>query len=238
VTIGFVLILGGSALGESETDSDANKIPIVQGQVLKDGAEGTAFIAKMQTAADQLNNYSSYYKMVVYKPKGTQTETGIFYFRKPKLMRVEVRSGPKKGSLAVLQADGKVHGRMGGLLKVFSGTLPPDSSWLRALNDFPMVGTDFSSLARYLKENMLDRGDKARYSGRPVVTKVVSTPVYVLDMFAVSDGKNVLKKRIFVDPDSNLPVFWQDYREGKLWSESSWYGLKNEQALASNLFTN
>jgi outer membrane lipoprotein-sorting protein len=239
VTIAFVLILGCSAPGQTAVDSDTTKpAPLMQGQVIKEGDEGSAFIGKMQAVAEQLNNYSSEYKMIVYKPRNTQTETGIFYFRKPKLMRVEVRSGPKKGSLAVLQADGKVHGRMGGLMKMFSGTLSPDSNLLRALNGFPMVGTDFASLAKYLKVNMLDQGDKSRLTSRPISTKFYSSPVYVLDMFAVSAGKEILKKRIFVEPDSKLPVFWQDYHETKLWSESSWSGLKNEQALASNLFTN
>jgi len=241
VTVGFVLIfaliLGSSALGEASPDENKSA-PLMQGQVLKDGDDGAAFIAKMISAAEQLNNYSSNYKMVVYKPKGTQSETGIFYFRKPKLMRVEVRSGPKKGSVAVLQADGKVHGHMGGLMKMFSGTLSPDSSFLKALNDFPMVGTDFASLAVYLKANMLDQGDKSRVTSRPITSKLVTSPTYVLDMYAVSAGKEILKKRIFVDPETKLPVFWQDYREAKLWSESSWSALKNEQALASTLFTN
>jgi outer membrane lipoprotein-sorting protein len=198
---------------------------------------GDPFIGEMINRTKELNNYTCDYQMMVEKKPSAVKETGTMYFRRPRLMRVEVKSGPKKGALAVLAQDGKVHGHMGGLLKHFSGAVSPDSDFVRAINGFPMVGTDFFSLASYLKVEMLDKGDKSIVSTEPVATKHTPGPTYIVDMFRASaDGKQLLK-RIYVDPQSFLPVYWEDYKDGKLWSVSSWSGLRTNQPLADNLFS-
>jgi len=211
---------------------------IVEGVVGEDHfTDGNAFIDKMINRAKELNNYTCDYQMIVKKKPSAVEETGTMYFRRPRLMRVEVKSGPKKGALAVLARDGKVHGHMGGMLKYFGGAVSPDSDFVRAINGFPMVGTDFVSLANYLKVEMLDKSDKGIVSIEPVATKHTSGPTYIVDMFrADGDGKQLLK-RIYVDPQSFLPVYWEDYKDGKLWSVSSWSGLKTNQALPDNLFS-
>lgn len=201
-----------------------------------DYMDGAEFIEKMCAAALTMDNYSSSYAMLVYKANPPIKQSGVFYFKKPHLMRVEVQKGSKAGSLAILASDGKVHGHLGGALKYFTAAVAPDSDLVRAANGFPMVGTDFDSLAAYLK-NMIRQGDHSRVTQKPIKTNKTSSATYVIDMFAIN-AKNalVLKKRIYADPQTLLPVYWEDYIDGKLWSESSWSDLKTNIALQNTFF--
>jgi outer membrane lipoprotein-sorting protein len=187
--------------------------------------DGQQFIAKMCSAADALDNYSSKYGMVVYKRRPPVTESGFFAFKKPKLMRVEVYNGSNKGALAILAKDGKVHGHLGGALRFFDSAVSPDSALVRAPNGFPMVDTDFYSLATYL-QNMLKEGDLSRVTNKPMQTSHTTSPTYIVDMYMANSGTLLLLKRIYVDPQTSLPVYWEDYTNGKLWSESSWSDLR------------
>lgn len=198
--------------------------------------DGQQIISKMCTTASALDNYSSSYAMAVYKSRNPQRETGVFAFKKPKLMRVEVLTGPKKGALAILAKDGKVHGHLGGALKFFKGAVSPDSSFVKAINGFPMVGTDFYSLADYL-QNMLKQGNFSRVSKEPTQTSKTASPTHVLEMYTKNSGSEQLLKRIYVDPKTWLPVYWEDYTDGKLWSESSWQDLKLNVDFASDYFS-
>jgi outer membrane lipoprotein-sorting protein len=219
-----------------EIRAGENVNTIVQSVVMVDDYnDATEFIDKMCSAAEGLDNYSSIYEMVVYKEHPPVNEDGVFSFKKPRLMRVEVQKGPKRGAVAILALDGKVHGHLGGALKFFRASLAPDSELVRAANGFPMVGTDFYSLASYLS-NMLKQGDHSRVSKEPMQTSKTKNPTYILDIYSTKFDKELLLKRIYVDPNTFLPVFWEDYIDGKLWSESCWRDLKTKVEFPENFF--
>ncbi len=219
-----------------------SKTPLIQqGVVMQhDCKDGSNIVSKMLAAANNINSYSCNYQMLVFKNNPPIKETGVMYFRKPRLYRVEVKEGPKKGSIAVLCADGKVHGHLGGWLKYFQSAVPPDSDLAKASNGFPMAGTDYISLAQYLT-NMLKQGNNSLVSLSPITTAKTTMDTYVLDMYSGSDNKTgktepLLIKRVYINPQNYLPVDWEDYRKGKLWSESSWNGLQINSALPDDLF--
>jgi outer membrane lipoprotein-sorting protein len=219
-----------------ETNTSPTTTTIVQCKVITENCEdGTQFISKLCSVAQALNNYSSRYEMVVFKQQPPIVEAGMFAFRQPRLMRVEVDKGPKKGAVATLCADGKVHGHLGGALKFFRAAVSADSELVRAANNFPMVGTDFYSLAAYLK-NMLKENDQSRVTNTPVQTNKTAAPAYVLDMYSTNNGKELLLKRIYISPQTYLPVYWEDYTDGKIWSESSWRDLKQDVEFPDNYF--
>jgi outer membrane lipoprotein-sorting protein len=206
--------------------------PVLNHDNLQDGKE---MISKMYSQAAALKSYSVDYEMLVYKGSQTIKETGTLAFKKPRLLRVEVQSGPKKGSLAILAADGKVHGHMGGVLRFFSAAVSPDSQLVRTSNDYPMVDTDFLSLIAYLK-NMLVQGDRSRATIKPIETDKVSSPTYVVDMIGLNSGHELLLKRIYADAKTLLPVFWEDFIDGKLCTQSSWKNFKANVEFADSTF--
>jgi len=220
--------------------TSAKSYAVQTGKILEDSCEdGSSLVDKMLAASFNLNDYSSDYEMLVYKDNQIIKETGTIYFSKPRLFRVEVKTGPKSGSLAILASDAKVHGHLGGVLKYFWSSVSSDSSLVRAINDYPMVDADFYSLVKYLK-NMLKHGNSSLKTREAVLTAITNNPVYILDMYTINhanpEKKRLLLKRIYVDPKTFLPVFWQDYIDGKLWSQSSWYNLRNNLNLPADTF--
>ena len=210
---------------------------IVRAQVMQaDYDDGAAYISKLVAGAKAVNAYTSDYAMVVHKSTGIVKENGVVSFKKPHLLRVEVKGGSKKGSLAVFEADGKIHGHMGGALKMLGGAVSPDSSFAKTINGFPMSGTDFYSLFNYLQVNMLDKGDHSRVTKGPVQTSYTKQPTLIVDMFSKAGDKPLLTKRIFVDPGTNLPIYWEDYTDGKLYCESFWSNTKTGVDLSDSLF--
>lgn len=204
---------------------------VAQGLQTPQWLDGVDFIQSLYKSTEALKQYRVVYHMTTYKGNKRTEESGIFYFKQPKLMRAEVTSGPRKGALAVLGADGQISGHLGGFLRIFSGTLAPDSKWTRLPNDYPMAGSDFRSLIDYLR-NMLKNGDLSRVSPEPVAVKYVNSKVYVVEMYR---GELIIK-RIFVDPRSNLPAAWEDYTDGRLSAVSIWDKLDTSE-LANSIFT-
>jgi outer membrane lipoprotein-sorting protein len=198
--------------------------------------DGHGFVQHMMNAADSLDSYSFNYKMSALKGDKTLVEQGDFYFKKPKLMRLEVTEGKRKGSIAVLQSDGRVHGKAPGLGFLASMmTLAPDSRFLKSVNGYPMVDSDFCSLARALKK-FLDDGATAKITTHTVSERIAHQPAHLIEVYT-DKTQTQLFKRVFVDANSYLPVEWYDYEDGKLSSESSWQNFKNDPGMPATLFS-
>jgi outer membrane lipoprotein-sorting protein len=193
--------------------------------------DGAAFVESTLNAANALDDYSFHYKMTCFKSSKPVTEEGDFYFRKPKLMRLVQTAGPKQGSIAVLGKDGKVKAHMGGALKLFVVTLDPDSDLLKSANGWPMVRSDFASLAQAIKDYLKD-GMTSKVNTQSVLSD--DKKVFVVEVYK-TNGE--LYKRYNVDSQSLIPVEWWDFQGGKLYAHSNWSDIKTNQNLPDSLFT-
>ncbi len=208
---------------------------LTHGPLIVEMEDGKDFIDKMVKAAHVLDEYSFSSHMLVYKKKGkVAEERSEFYFRKPRLIRVEITDGSKQGAVAVLRADGKVRAHLGGPLKFFTVTLDPHSDQLDSANEYPMVDSDFISLAEFLA-NWVKEGIHSRVSKQPIHLDSTGELVNIVEMYKENDEGRVLK-RIFVDANSHLPVEWYDYRDGALWSKSVFTNLRINTGLKDTLF--
>ncbi|HEY9870918.1 MAG TPA: hypothetical protein V6D08_17265 [Candidatus Obscuribacterales bacterium] len=204
------------------------------GPLMVEMKDGRDFIQNMVSAARRLGDYSFQSEMIVYKAKGQVREATNFYFKRPRLMRVEVTEGPKKGAVAVLRSDGKVRAHLGGAFKFFVVTLEPHASELNSANDYPMVDSDLISLAEFL-DNWVKQGIRSRVSADSMTLDGTNRQVYVLEMYKDNDQGRVLK-RVFVDANTLLPVEWYDYANGQLWSKSVFKNIRPNIALNDKLF--
>ncbi|HIA51864.1 MAG TPA: hypothetical protein EYN91_07210 [Candidatus Melainabacteria bacterium] len=200
--------------------SDAKATPVAT------FTDGHSFVHKMIAAADTLDAYSFSYKMSALKGDRNVIEKGDFYFTE----------GKRKGSVAVLQSDGRVHGKAPGL-GIFASmiTLAPDSKFLRSVNGYPMVDSDFGSLAHALQK-FLDNGATAKITTHTVSERLGHQPSHLIEVYT-DKTQSQLFKRVFVDANSYLPVEWYDYEDGKLSSESSWQNFKSDPGLPATLFS-
>ncbi|MBS2006621.1 MAG: hypothetical protein JST01_06250 [Cyanobacteria bacterium SZAS TMP-1] len=194
--------------------------------------DGKDFINRMQTAADSYQTYYFEYKMTAFR-KGTIVEEGKFWFKKPRLLRLEETGSYKHGCIALLTPSGKVKARGGGALSMFTVDLDPQNSMLKSANGYPMVLSDLSSLATALKQ-FLAEGKSSRVTESPVQISSQDEKVFILEVY--HEPSHQIFKRVAIDTKTFLPVEWWDYLEGKLGSHSIWKTFKGNIALADNLF--
>lgn len=196
---------------------------------MKDGA---GLIDSWLKASESYPCYEFDYEMTVFKPSKKVVETGHLAFKKPRLLKIVETGGPQKGAVAILGKSGKVHAHGGGALKFFTVDLSPDSSYLKSANGWPMVKTDFISLAEAVK-GYIAAGDVAKQS-EPMTVPNRSEKLVLWELYKGSS--TTLFKRAYFDPSTNLPVEWWDYVDGKLWAHSIWTNFKSNE-LADSIFT-
>ncbi len=195
--------------------------------------DGKPFIDRMVKAAGDLNDYSFNYEMNVFKKNRVISQRGNLEFKKPSKMRLEVTDGPNDGSVAVMTQPGKVKGHLGGVLSIFSGTVSDHSSYLRCVNGWPMVESDFLSLAQAIRGYVYNDGKPTKVTSEPVEWQD-GKKYYVVDLYEGSPKR--LWKRIAVEPGNLLPVYWIDYEEGQLWTYSLWTNVQINPGIADSVF--
>lgn len=195
------------------------------------------FIERMLKAADSYKDYVFEYEMTNYKGKKL-IEKGKFYFKKPRMMRLEEVGSFRKGSIAVMGSGGKIKAKPGGALSFMTVDLAPSSDYLRSANGYPMVDSDLSSLAQALKTFIEKDSCVARVTENTVQsTSNAPSQVYMLEVYHGSNFEGEIYKRVAIDPKSMLPVEWWDYIDGKLSSHSIWNNFKGNVGLADDVFT-
>lgn len=201
-----------------------------------DMIDGAAYIDKMLAAADSYHDYSFNFTMKVFKGKKTTVEQGVFYFKKPRLIRLEENGDYKRGAVAILGNNGKVKAHLGGGLKMFVVELEPSNNMLRSANGHPMVESDYHSLAVALKQ-FLKQGYVSQVTREAYDMKEEHDKVFIVEIRKATDQSKIWK-RIAVSARTHLPVQWWDYDDdGNLWSHANWNGFKPNQQLADSLFT-
>lgn len=223
-----------SARGKKELLGNAAGLSLSRDTFAATMKDGKPIIDTWLKASDALNSYQFNYQMTCYKSDGTVTDTGNLWFKKKRLLRIEQTGGPKKGSVAVLQADGKVKAHAGGALKFFSATLSPDSNMLLSANGWPMVKSDFVSLAEAV-EGYIKGGDYPRMTEAPVQVPNRTEKVNVFELYKGGPNGTLFKRALF-DPETNLPIEWWDYKDGTLFAHSTWSNFKAAN-LSDNVFT-
>lgn len=214
--------------------SDSSSLPKAENASFTNAAP---FIDRMLKAADSYKDYVFEYEMTNYKGKKLN-EKGKFYFKKPRMMRLEEVGSFRKGSIAVMGSGGKIKAKPGGALSFMTVDLAPSSDYLRSANGYPMVDSDLTSLAQALKTFIEKDSCVARVTENTVQsTSNAPSQVYMLEVYHGSNFTGEIYKRVAIDPKSMLPVEWWDYIGGKLSSHSIWNNFKGNVGLADDVFT-
>lgn len=193
--------------------------------------DGTSFLQDMTESAKVLRSYSFMYETTVFKGNKTINQQGVFYFKQPRLLRVEMTGDYKRGAVAVAGKDGKVRGHLGGALSAFTMTVSPKSDLLVGANGYPMLDSDFAGMTKVMNQ-FVHQGCKVKVTENPVAVEGETKHVYVLEFY--KDGS--LYKRAYVDPRSLLPVEWFDYQDGRLYARTVWKNLKLDTDIADAVF--
>jgi outer membrane lipoprotein-sorting protein len=193
--------------------------------------DGTTFLQDMTEAANALKGYTCTYITTVYKGKKTIEQQGQFYFKQPRLMRVEMTGSYKRGAVAVICKDGKIRGHLGGALSPFTMIVSANSDLILGANGYPLTESDFASMASVMNSFVKD-GCKVKVTDTSVAVEAQPAKVYVLEF--LKSGQ--LYKRAYIDPKSLLPVEWFDYQDGKLFAHTTWKNVKEDLNIADAVF--
>jgi outer membrane lipoprotein-sorting protein len=211
----------------------SNASPVVRGNTM-DMVNGVPFIDKCLKASSSYDDYSFEYIQKVQKSNGgTVVEQGTLWIKKPNLLKVVVKSGPHAGSVAVFGPGGKVKAHAGGALKFFAVELSPDSSYLKSVNGWPMVQSDFTSIWKAMQGYAKD-GCPCQVTQAPVQQPGQPMEVFVFEM---TKGNGEMYKRALIEGKTMLPVEWWDYKNGRIYAHTVWSNFKGNQGLSDHLFT-
>lgn len=215
-----VVSAAGTKVGKGEGAASAMKSTTI---------EGTALVDKWMHASQALSDYSFDFSMTVTKKSGeTVVQKGTLYFKQPRQLRLEVKSGPSAGSVAVLEKDGNVKGHMGGAMKFLCISLSPDSGYLKSANGWPMVKADFVSLAEAV-QGYIKEGCTASVTS----SSTASGKTYD---WTLNHPNGVIYKRVLFSQESFLPFEWWDYVDGKVFAHSVWTNFKANIPLPDKTF--
>jgi outer membrane lipoprotein-sorting protein len=158
--------------------------------------------AKLRQRFEQISDYQCVIKTETRA--GTRVEAAQFrvWYRKPGLFRLRVLRGRHRGSELLVQADGTLRGRRGGLLRPFSRRLSRSDSSLRSLRGQPAWELDFGSFLRVMRQRMTQPG-----STSTVREAEVGGPNLLLEVnYRPSAGSHPLRDVWIIDPRTWLLV--------------------------------
>jgi outer membrane lipoprotein-sorting protein len=123
-----------------------------------DAAEAVRLVDRMENRLVQCRDYQ--YLLTSYERKGDLQEerTYRFYVKDARLVRIKIVAGRGKGSEAILDAQGRVWGRKGGLLKAFPRTLSPDDRRICSLCGTPFWDAACHNYLKALRARMAQAG--------------------------------------------------------------------------------
>ena len=155
-----------------------------------------------------------------------------FSFQRPHKIRMEVLDGPKKGSVIVRTADGKIRAKKGGILGVIAVTLDESDPRVTNLRGRKFYKADWGSvIAEWLlavkKGWKMERLPDETYNNQKC---------YVLTAHWKSPQSPITEDKIWVDQSTHLIVRRQQFEGQNLVNEVVWWNLQINPNLDPGLF--
>lgn len=166
--------------------------------------------------------------------------TGVWwwysFFQKANLIRLQIKSrGLKNGTVIVRQPDGRIRIAGGPRLRFLRMNLDEDSRMLQAPNGLNVIKADFATLFAAVNAQLAS-GSKARTTPTPVPVDRLKKSVTVLQLIKSDKGGDLITDRIFIDPRTDVPVEWDLFKEGTLYSVNLFENFDSNLGLQDDQF--
>lgn len=157
-------------------------------------------------------------------------------YKQKDLLRAIIKSSDyRDGSVVVKQADGTIRGRGGGLLRMMTMNIEPDSRTIRLPTGYSLASSDFLSLYDSLKTN-LSRGHAASVSKTGLSVKLFKEPVLVLIVGTGAEANFKISEVVYLSTVTKLPVAWATFKDGQPSAIVLFDGLSPNKGLSEDLF--
>jgi outer membrane lipoprotein-sorting protein len=207
---------------------------MVTGKKTRDGKN---YLDQMLDSASHYSEYTYKCDQTTRKEEKSVSGTAKFYFKRNNRMRLDVTSGGgvKKGSVVVRRKDGKIRAHGGSTLRFLKMTLEPDSRLLMLPNGFNVGRSDFHSLISDLKRKV-SNGSKTEITAQPVWDRGHTGRFHVLEVSNSDSSPESLIYRVLIDPNTKLPVEWNCYKKGFLYSITRFKEFHPNPGLKDDVF--
>jgi outer membrane lipoprotein-sorting protein len=180
--------------------------------------DGKKLVEQIYKALADLRDYKFDSILYMCKPDLQESGAGTYFFKRPDLVRLQVRSnGLKNGTIVVKQPDGRIRVSGGSKLRFLKMNVDPDSRVLQTPNGFNVIKSDLATLFASVNAAIAS-GSKAEISPAPVSINRFKQNVTILQLLKQENGAERLTDRIFIDPKTDTPVEWDIFRNGNRYS--------------------
>ncbi len=194
--------------------------------------DARGYLDQLIESASQLNDYTFDSELLTYKSAKPSQSKGKMFYKKHDLVRVEVTDNSyKAGSVVVRRKDGVVRAQGGINLLYMKMTLQEDSRMLRLPNGYQVLRSDIHSLLSDVKRELAEKQFSVRVT--TTTTQVAGQKAFVVEEVGPQD---TLAKRIYVSADYNVPILWEIYQQGKLFSSVKFQHFQPNVGLQDELF--
>lgn len=224
----FIWIFSANA-----TVPDLNGDESLREKLTSDGKKEAEQIYK---ALSDLRDYKFESVLYMCKPVPLESGAGTYFFKRPNLIRLQVKShGLKDGTIVVRQPDGRIRVAGGPRLRFLKMNVQEDSRVLQTPNGFNVVKSDLASLFAAVTV-ALSSGSRAQATAVPIPVNRFKQNVIVLQVVKPDGGTDQITDRIFIDPQTDTPVEWDVFRNGDRYSITVFENFSANMGLQDDQF--
>ena len=194
-----------------------------------DGLDVKTFLNNFEKSVNRMNAYTFIMTSENWKGKRRERKVTKFYFKKPNLLRTEVLRGRKKGSIVVLNKDGKIRGRNRFGLRL---TLKPTDRRLQNIRGSTFLRANLLDKAARMNDQILEKGCKATLTEEAWEGK----PAYRLHIYHDNTHDDATDEDIWFEKETYLILKDIIYVNDKIVSDVTWRDQEVDIPLDDSLF--
>ena len=153
-------------------------------------------------------------RLTLHLTKGERIQNSeyVFSYKKPNLIRMEVKGGKDRGSTVILREDGCIRARREGLLSLFAITMKPDDQRLYDLWDRFFCDSDWLTLLSETMERMqeVQHIEVSAVNGGEQILLVSDSKDFTEKTWLDSERLILLEKQAQLANGDSLQAVWSD----------------------------
>ena len=195
------------------------------------GRASATALSDFADAWSKVDNYSC--SIVAHETLGTQTQDRRydFWFKKPSLAKIEITSGPGRGSGSVWHGGDSVLGHQGGLLRGIKMNVSINDSRAVSLRGDNIRAGIFGDMLATYQSNI---GTVSEAPGETI--DGAATDMVTLKIASPAANKNVSRDVLYLSKTTHLPMRRMRYEGDKLVKQEDFVDLKVNPGLKDSDF--
>jgi outer membrane lipoprotein-sorting protein len=192
-------------------------------------------LLKMKERFERIETYRCVFESFTAKGEKTKKVVSRYFFKAPKMVRMEIREGKYKGAV-MLYKPHKVRLKLGkGILSLISFSFKPGHDWVTDLRDYGLHQSDWGwYINRHIQMLKYSRG---RFAGQEAAAGR-KTDKYIIISKEPDHTSGVAKEMLWIDKKECIPVKYVQYNSvGKIIMSSLYKEIELNVDLEDRLFT-